>query len=237
MTTAAKKPRKTRKKTGRPTTLTPQVEEHLLRLITEGNNVITACEKAGVGYHTLRHREAVDPEFSQSLARASLWGTQAALARAEDRLEKADPKNISVIREIALHWRWVASKLLPVYRDRIGVALQAQLDVVQRDPNSMSLLETAQRMAFVFAEADALLPKDQPETLRLPAPTARPLHNPDPDPVDHPVEREVYREVPARDAEVWVDHGKIERESEIIEQGVSSFNNRNSSTIYSRRRR
>ena len=253
MATTAKKPRKKsvrkpantdtvsrtrekRKKVGRPSTVTPQNEELLLRLITEGNNVVVACDKAGITYSAVKRREETDAEFTQRLAQASFYGTQYALARAEDRLEKATPKNISVVREIALHWRWVASKLLPVYRDRVGVALQAQIDVAQRKPTDM--VAVAQRIAFIFAEAQAQMPVEEPETLRLPAPAARPLHEPDPGPMDnvtHP--GAVEKEVPAAEVEVWVNDSLIERECNAVEQDVNRYLNPRSSTIFGRRRR
>lgn len=160
-------PTKPRKKRGRPTALTPRVEARLLKLITEGANVVNACRAVKISYAVLVLRDQTDAGFTQRLARAALYGAQFALAKAENRLARATPKNICVAREVALHWRWVASKLLPVYSDRIVHGIE------RMDGNApVNLIDAARRMAFLIrAGADEVTKIErQKATLLLPAP-------------------------------------------------------------------
>ena len=57
-------------------------------------------------------------EFAASIANARKQGCQTYLDNMIEELEHADNKNIMVVREKLHHYRWLASKLLPMYGDK-----------------------------------------------------------------------------------------------------------------------
>jgi Bacteriophage Sf6, terminase small subunit-like len=71
--------------------------------------------------HRIRLAHLWDDEFRQRLARAREAGVEANLEEVEELLRRANNKNISVVRELAHHLRWKASKLKPRnYGDRLS---------------------------------------------------------------------------------------------------------------------
>jgi hypothetical protein len=146
-----------KRKPGRPTVLTDAVESKLLDLATDGQLVIDACRKLKISYRTVAKREREDPLFMQALARARVAGAAFRLERAEKKLDRATNSNIAVVREQVQHMRWIASKLIPSYKDRLEV--QGKLTVNDSDPPAKPLeqwtrdekLEWVRRQLFTMA--------------------------------------------------------------------------------------
>jgi hypothetical protein len=134
------------RKPGRPTTLTPKVEKAFLRLVTEGILPGEACRKVGISYSTLVRKEIDNEHFERVLARAYGAGARRRLELAEISIDKARThEQIGRAREKAIHARWVASKWIPVYSDRVGIlAGTGRSD----DREDVSDLEIARRLAY-----------------------------------------------------------------------------------------
>ena len=158
-----------KRKPGRPPVITPRVEERLLKGVTDGATVREVCRRLGIHYNTVAKKEYEDREFMGRLARARLAGAALCVDEAEDKLRKATPRNIAMVRELAHHLRWKASKLLPQYSDRVSVGLGAP----GQPGEPRSAIETARMMLFVLHDArreqEALHPRG-PAALPAPAP-------------------------------------------------------------------
>jgi hypothetical protein len=107
-----------------------------------------------------------------------------------------------VRREIAHHARWRAAKMLPAFGDRLGVDMQADVDVKVRRIDQMTMLDKAQAIQYALSKAKKLElpaptePKEREvnpapltttvDHVRLLSPTPRPapeVHDPDEDEV------------------------------------------------------
>lgn len=158
----SKQPAITKPKRGRPTTLTPALEESLFKLVSEGKTYKEACRTLRINYATVTTRKYTDDSFYRRSARATLLGTEANIEMAETRLRNSTNKRISVDRELAHHYRWKASKLLSAYKDRVDVRLDAEVHLEANDPRDSwrhkplgqwtqdERMEGGRRLAYVF---------------------------------------------------------------------------------------
>ena len=48
-------------------------------------------------------------------------------------LENAQPKDIALTRERLIHFRWMASKLIPLYADKQQVAIDQKIEIKWSD--------------------------------------------------------------------------------------------------------
>ena len=92
---------------GRPTKLTPEVQERICQLLKAGNTFRTACEVAGIGYFTgneWRQRgEGNDPDRPQTDAYAQFAQE---VKKAE---EEAVARNVALIQKAAANGTWTAA--------------------------------------------------------------------------------------------------------------------------------
>ena len=51
------------------------------------------------------------------------------------KLETADNKNIMVVREKLHHYRWLASKLLPIYSDKQEIIQDTKVTIEWKQPD------------------------------------------------------------------------------------------------------
>jgi hypothetical protein len=108
-------------KVGRPGTITPAVERELFDQVAEGTLMREASRRIGVEYRSLMRLGGEDRQRVSSASRAREAGVEANLEEVEELLRGANNKNISVVRELAHHLRWKASKLKPRnYVDRVS---------------------------------------------------------------------------------------------------------------------
>ena len=71
-----------------------------------------------------------DKEFAQAIINSRRIGSQTYLDRCITELENADSKNIGLVREKLIHYRWLSSKLLPgIYGDRKEVAVDQKIEI------------------------------------------------------------------------------------------------------------
>jgi hypothetical protein len=52
-----------------------------------------------------------------------------------EELETADNKNIMVVREKLHHYRWLASKLLPIYSDKQEIIQDTKVTIEWKQPD------------------------------------------------------------------------------------------------------
>jgi hypothetical protein len=73
-------------------------------------------------------------EFAASIANARKQGCQTYLDNMIEELEHADNKNIMVVREKLHHYRWLASKLLPMYGDKQEIIQDTKIEITWQQP-------------------------------------------------------------------------------------------------------
>jgi hypothetical protein len=148
---------KPKKKRGRPTVVTPEIEERVLAEVIRGAFVGQACAKVGIGYTTLVKREISDPDFGRLLARARVAGADLHVEQADAAIRKAKThEDIAKARELAIHRRWRASKLVPAYSDRIGVDMRADVSVRGESEKPWAEMAPAEKHRYI-AKANMLL--------------------------------------------------------------------------------
>ena len=84
---------------------------------------------------------AENKEFAQKIMNARRIGSQTYLDKMITELESADNKSIMIIREKLHHYRWLASKLLPLYSDRKEVQVDQKIEITWSDDNQMKTVD------------------------------------------------------------------------------------------------
>ena len=85
----------------------------------EGTPLTKICkDKDQPSLSTVYKWIAKHKDFANKLLTARRIGCQTYLDKMIEELETADNKNIMVVREKLHHYRWLASKLLPIYSDK-----------------------------------------------------------------------------------------------------------------------
>ena len=111
----ATKSRRTPKKTGRPTKLTPELESEIVELIKVGNYVETACAVAGIGKTT----------FYEWMKKANASVRYNKYVRFRNAVEKAqawaEARDIAIITKASeKYWQAAAWKLERKFPDKFG---------------------------------------------------------------------------------------------------------------------
>ena len=85
----------------------------------EGTPLTKICkDKDQPSLSTVYKWIAKHKDFASKILTARRIGCQTYLDKMIEELEVADNKNIMVVREKLHHYRWLASKLLPIYSDK-----------------------------------------------------------------------------------------------------------------------
>ena len=85
----------------------------------EGTPLTRICkDKDQPSLSTVYKWIAKHKDFASKILTARRIGCQTYLDKMIEELEVADNKNIMVVREKLHHYRWLASKLLPIYSDK-----------------------------------------------------------------------------------------------------------------------
>ncbi len=93
--------------TGRPSKLTPEVQDRICQLLKAGNTFRTACEVAGIGESTGREWRARGEERHAARAGDDDYASfAAAVQRAE---EEAVARNVALIQKAATNGTWTAA--------------------------------------------------------------------------------------------------------------------------------
>ena len=92
-------------------------------------------EKEMPSLSTIYSLIAKHPDFAKDLLLARRCGAQSYIDQAIEALEKADNKNIMVVREKAQMARWMASKLIPIYGDKQQIVQDTKVEITWNVPD------------------------------------------------------------------------------------------------------
>ncbi len=144
---------KPRRKMGRPTKRTPEVEAKIVEAVRGGNYVETAARYAGIAPPTFYEWQAKFPDFAELVKNA----------RAE-----AEARNVTIIQQAArTQWQagaWWLERSFPDRfgrKDRLEVTPPPPIDTSRYTPEELELLRD------LLAKGRAAAVEDAPERLQL----------------------------------------------------------------------
>ena len=97
----------------------------------EGTPLTTICKDKGLpSLSKVYGWCATDKDFAQRIMTARRLGSHTHLDRCITELENADSRNIGLVREKLIHYRWLASKLLgQIYGDKKEVQVDQKIEI------------------------------------------------------------------------------------------------------------
>jgi hypothetical protein len=122
--------------------LTTSLKTKLLNLLMTGVPLSKLCkEKEMPSLSTIYSLIAKHPAFAKDLLQARRCGAQSYIDLAIEELEKADNKNIMIVREKLQMCRWMASKLIPIYGEKQQIIQDTKVEITWNvpDPEKSSL--------------------------------------------------------------------------------------------------
>ena len=116
--------------------LTTEIENQIVNQLMTGVPLSKICKDQKMPslskvYNWLK----TNKEFSKNLLQARRIGAQSYIDSAIEELEKADNKNIMVVREKLQMCRWMASKLIPIYGDKQQIIQDTKVEITWNEPN------------------------------------------------------------------------------------------------------
>ena len=119
--------------------LTSKVEEDLIKLLMNGMPLTQICSKENSPslskvYSWIQENK----DFASKIVTARKIAAQTYLDRMITELENASSKDIALTRERLIHFRWMASKLIPIYGDKQQVNVDQKIEITwNTDENDM----------------------------------------------------------------------------------------------------
>ena len=116
--------------------LTTEIENQIVNQLMTGVPLSKICKDQKMPslskvYNWLK----TNKEFSKNLLQARRIGAQSYIDLAIEELEKADNKNIMVVREKLQMCRWMASKLIPIYGDKQQIIQDTKIEISWNNPS------------------------------------------------------------------------------------------------------
>ena len=116
--------------------LTVAISDDIETLLMNGTPLTTICQTKGSPslskvYEWIR----TDKDFANKILTARKIAAQTYLDKMITELDTADNKNISVVRERLIHYRWMASKLVAVYGDKQQIEVDSKIDITWHNPD------------------------------------------------------------------------------------------------------
>jgi len=110
--------------------LTLQIEQDIIKLLMNGTPLTQICDKPGSPslskvYSWIQENK----EFADKIVTARKIAAQTYLDRMITELENASSKDIALTRERLIHFRWMASKLIPLYQDKQQVNVDQKIEI------------------------------------------------------------------------------------------------------------
>ncbi len=116
--------------------LTTLISNNICQRLMEGKPLTQICkDKDQPSLSTVYKWIAKHKDFANKLLTARRIGCQTYLDKMIEELETADNKNIMVVREKLHHYRWLASKLLPIYSDKQEIIQDTKVTIEWKQPN------------------------------------------------------------------------------------------------------
>jgi len=119
--------------------LTLQIEQDIIKLLMNGTPLTQICDKPGSPslskvYSWIQENK----DFASKIVTARKIAAQTYLDRMITELENANSKDIALTRERLIHFRWMASKLIPLYQDKQQVNVDQKIEITwNTDENDM----------------------------------------------------------------------------------------------------
>ena len=119
--------------------LTSKIEQDLIKLLMNGMPLTQICSKEGSPslskvYSWIQENK----DYASKIVTARKIAAQTYLDRMITELENASPKDIALTRERLIHFRWMASKLIPIYQDKQQVNVDQKIEITwNTDDNDM----------------------------------------------------------------------------------------------------
>ena len=119
--------------------LTLQIEQDIIRLLMNGTPLTQICSKEGSpSLSKVYNWIQTNKEFADKIVTARKIAAQTYLDRMITELENASSKDIALTRERLIHFRWMASKLIPIYGDKQQVNVDQKIEITwNTDENDM----------------------------------------------------------------------------------------------------
>mgnify|MGYP003149948808 FL=1 len=110
--------------------LTLQIEQDIIKLLMNGTPLTQICDKPGSPslskvYSWIQENK----DFASKIVTARKIAAQTYLDRMITELENASSKDIALTRERLIHFRWMASKLIPLYQDKQQVNVDQKIEI------------------------------------------------------------------------------------------------------------
>ena len=110
--------------------LTLQIEQDIIRLLMNGTPLTQICDKPNSPslskiYSWIQENK----DFASKIVTARKIAAQTYLDRMITELENANSKDIALTRERLIHFRWMASKLIPLYQDKQQVNVDQKIEI------------------------------------------------------------------------------------------------------------
>jgi len=110
--------------------LTLQIEQDIIRLLMNGTPLTQICSKEGSpSLSKVYNWIQTNKEFADKIVTARKIAAQTYLDRMITELENASSKDIALTRERLIHFRWMASKLIPIYGDKQQVNVDQKIEI------------------------------------------------------------------------------------------------------------
>ena len=116
--------------------LTTLISNNICQRLMEGTPLTRICkDKDQPSLSTVYKWIAKHKDFASKILTARRIGCQTYLDKMIEELETADNKNIMVVREKLHHYRWLASKLLPIYSDKQEIIQDTKVTIEWKKPD------------------------------------------------------------------------------------------------------
>ena len=117
--------------------LTLQIEQDIIKLLMNGTPLTQICDKPNSPslskvYSWIQENK----DFASKIVIARKIAAQTYLDRMITELENANSKDIGLLRERLQHFRWMASKLIPLYGDKQQVQVDQKIEITWNEDNN-----------------------------------------------------------------------------------------------------
>ena len=120
--------------------LTTLISNNICQRLMEGKPLTQICkDKDQPSLSTVYKWIAKHKDFASKILTARRIGCQTYLDKMIEELETADNKNIMVVREKLHHYRWLASKLLPIYSDKQEIIQDTKVTIEWKKPDVVDI--------------------------------------------------------------------------------------------------
>ena len=110
--------------------LTSQIEQDIIKLLMNGTPLTQICSKEGSpSLSKVYNWIQTNKEFADKIVTARRIACQTYLDRMITELETTSSKDVGLLRERLIHYRWMASKLIPIYGDKQQVNVDQKIEI------------------------------------------------------------------------------------------------------------